>query len=125
MADLLRRHNGFMRFDQRIVSQTPLHQLWNDRGIVSEKELRELHAADIAELLRAGRVQFVVANVGSSLKWIPIDECYSFWKSEVKYHLADSGADNYLEDFPDDYCYLASEWESRDGESIVLLVMLH
>jgi hypothetical protein len=114
-----------MRFDQRIVSQTPLHELWNDRGVMSGKELRELNATEVAELLRVGKVRFVVANVGSSLKWVPVDECYSFWKSEVKNHLADPAVNNYLEDFPDEYCYFASEWESKEGEPIVLLVMLH
>lgn len=114
-----------MRFDQRVVSQTPLHELWDDHGIVSEKELRELGASDVAELLRAGKVKFVVANVGRPLKWIPVDEGYSFWKSEVKNHLADPAADNRLEDFPDEYCYFASEWESKGGEPIVLLLMSH
>jgi hypothetical protein len=114
-----------MRFDQRVVSQTPLYELWDDRGVVSTKELRELNAADIAGLLRVGKVRFVSANVGGPLKWVPVDECYSFWKSEVKSHLADPAAGNYLEDFPDEYCYFASEWESEGGEPIVLLVMSH
>ena len=125
MAPLLRRRNSFMRFDQRIVSQTPLSELWNERGVVSEKELRELNSADIIELLRLGKVQFVVANVGNPLKWIPLDECYSFWKSEVKNHLADSATGNYFESFPGAYCYFASEWEHRNGEPIILLVMSH
>jgi hypothetical protein len=114
-----------MRFDQRIVSQTPLRQLWNERGVVSARELRELSASDIDELLRVGRVQFVVADVGSPLRWIPADECYGFWKSEVKNHLADPSKKIYLEDFPDEYCYVASEWESEDGKPIVLVVMWH
>jgi hypothetical protein len=114
-----------MRFDRRIVVQTPLYEIWNDRRVVSEKELRALNASEIAELLRAGEVHFVVADVGSSLKWVPTDECYSFWKSEVKNHLADPEANTYLEDFPDEYCYFASEWMSDDGKPIVLLVMSH
>jgi hypothetical protein len=114
-----------MRCDQRIVLQTPLHEIWNELGVVSEKELRELNASDIIELLRAGKVHFVMANVGSSLKWIPLDESYSFWKSEVKKHLADPAVDNYSENFPDEYCYFASEWESEGGEPIILLTMLH
>ncbi|MBA3241712.1 MAG: hypothetical protein H0T60_10850, partial [Acidobacteria bacterium] len=92
-----------MRFDQRIVSQMPLNELWNEYGIVSAKGLRELNASDIAKLLRAGKVRFVVADVGSQLKWIPLDECYGFWKSEVKKHLADPAAENYRESFPDEY----------------------
>lgn len=114
-----------MRFDQRIVVQTPLHELWNEWGVVSEKELRELDASDIAELLRAGKVQFAVANIGSPLRWVPVDECYGFWKSEVKNHLADSAAKNYSENFPGGYCYFASQWESKDGAPIILLTMRH
>lgn len=114
-----------MRYDYLIVSQTPLDQLWNDRGVVSENELRGLNAADIGGLLHAGKVQFVVADVGRSLKWIPADECYLFWKSEVKNHLADPMARICLEDLPDDYCYFASEWEARSGAPIVLLVKSH
>lgn len=114
-----------MRFDQRIVSQMPLRELWDERGVVSVKELRQLNASDIAELLRAGAVHFVVADVGSTLKWIPLEGCYRFWKSEVKDHLADPAAANYLENFPGEYCYFASEWESGGGEPIVLLTMSH
>lgn len=114
-----------MRPDLRIVSRTPLHELWDERGVVSRTELRDLSAPDIAELLRAGRVRFVVADVGGSLEWVPADECYGFWQSEVKEHLADPAADNYLEDFPGGYCYFASEWDSGGGEPIVLLTVHH
>lgn len=114
-----------MRFDQRIVVQTPLNELWNESGVVSGQELRELNASEIAGMLRAGGVRFVVANVGSPLKWVPADECYGFWKSEVKGHLADPAAKNSLGDFPGEYCYSATEWESGDGEPIILLTMYH
>ncbi|HLM58984.1 MAG TPA: hypothetical protein VK422_22965 [Pyrinomonadaceae bacterium] len=114
-----------MRFDQRIVSQMPLRELWNGRGVVSVKELRELNASDIAELLRGGKIHFVVADVGSPLTWVPVDECYDFWKSEVKSHLAVPDAENYLGNFPDEYCYFASEWESGMGGPIVLLAKSH
>ncbi|HZH31970.1 MAG TPA: hypothetical protein VEY11_14485 [Pyrinomonadaceae bacterium] len=114
-----------MRFDQRTVSQMPLRELWNERGVVSAKELRELNASDIAELLRAGKVHFVVADVGSPLRWIHIDECHGFWKSEVKNHLANPVADNHPENFPDEYCYFASEWKPGIGAPIVLLAKSH
>jgi len=113
-----------MRFDQRVVSQTPLEELWNDQGVVSSTELRDLNALEIAELLRNGKVQFVVANIGDRLKWIKIDKCHDFWKTEVKNHLADPQAVKCLEDFPESYCYFASEWDSRENP-IVLLVMAH
>ena len=114
-----------MNFERRIVSQIPLDELWIDCRIVSANEIRELNALDIAELLRYGKVRFVVANVGNTLRWIPADECFGFWKSEVKNHLADPAASNYLENFPDGYCYFASEWESDETEPIVLLTVSH
>jgi hypothetical protein len=114
-----------MRFDQRIVVQTPLNELWNERGVVNGQELRELNAADIAEMLRAGEVHFVVADVGRPLKWVPAEDCYSFWKSEVKGHIADPAAKKYLGDFSDEYCYFATEWKPGDGGPIILLTMHH
>lgn len=114
-----------MRLGQRIVSKAPLDELWNEQGVVSEKELRELNASDITEMLRAGKVRFVVADVGSPLKWTPVDDCYSFWKAEVKNHLADPAAKNYLNNFPGGYCYFASEWESKGGGPVVLLTVRH
>ncbi len=38
-----------MDFRQRIVSETPLRQIWNDHGVVNAKEIRELNASDIAK----------------------------------------------------------------------------
>ena len=84
-----------------------------------------MSAPEIADLLRAGEVRFVVADVGSPLRWLPADECYDFWNSEVKRHLADPAAANYLEAFPGGYCYFASEWASDSSEPIVLLTVSH
>lgn len=114
-----------MRFDRRVVVQTPLRELWDERGVVSRRELRDLNAADIAEMLRAGGVRFVTAVAGSPLKWAPVEECFTYWKSEVKGHVADPASKNYPGDFPGEYCYFASEWESGDGRPIVLLTVSH
>lgn len=81
--------------------------------------------SDIAGLLRAGKVRFVVADVGGPPEWVPADECYGFWQSEVKPHLADPAANNYPEDFPGGYCYFASEWDAKGGEPIILLTAHH
>ncbi|HYO62055.1 MAG TPA: hypothetical protein VER08_00205 [Pyrinomonadaceae bacterium] len=110
---------------QRYVSQTPLHELWNEQGSLTARKLREVDAADIKNLLKAGKVRFVVADVGDKLNWIPPGECYTFWKSEVSGRLAAPSAPVHLEDFPGEYCYLASEWESGGGAPIVLLEKIH
>lgn len=114
-----------MKPELRHVSRMPLDELWNDRGVVAAKKVQELGAPEIVSLLRAGKVRFVVADIGHHLLWIPLDVCYEFWKSEVKLHLAQPEAEIYLEDFPGEYCYLASEWKADTGEPIVLLMKSH
>ena len=115
-----------MELNQRIVSQMPQNELWNDHRIVSTKKIRSLSADDIADILRLGKARFVVANIGEHLKWIPFEESYGFWKSEVKMRVVNPEENRfYLEDFPEEYCYIAEEWEADEGERIILLMMSH
>jgi len=116
-----------MKPELRHVSQMPLRELWDERGtIVSADEVRQLRFSDVADLLRAGKIRFVVADIGSRLQWITPEECYTFWKSEVKPHIAEPEAQSRLEDFPDEYCYFASEWKTANGgDPIVLLTKSH
>jgi hypothetical protein len=115
-----------MRSDQRLATN-PLHELWNEHGLVTMHEVRDLTAEDIVALLRTGAVRFVIADVGRSLHWVPSAQCYSFWKSAAKLHIVDpphARTGIALDDFPEGYCYLASEWAS-DDEPIVLLQVVH
>ena len=85
-----------------------------------------LSADDIQRLLQAGPVRFVVANAGAPLHWINAEECYQFWKDEIKQHLASSRDKLFLDHFPDAYCYVASRWEGAGfSEPIVLLEKHH
>jgi hypothetical protein len=70
-----------LRPDQRIVTKLPLSELWDDQGTLPERLIRPLSSRDIKELLRIGPVQFVLADCGANLKWIPTGESYKFWKS--------------------------------------------
>lgn len=54
-----------MKPELRYVSQMPLREIWDERGVVSENKVCELGSSDIADLLRAGKVRFVVADIGS------------------------------------------------------------
>ena len=102
----------------------PLVELWDDAGPVVAAEIRDLVADDIRDLLRAGPVRFVVANLGAPIRWIPAGECYRFWKAEVQPWVADRiGAD--LDNYPGGYCYFASEWAVGDGPPVVLLAVAH
>ncbi len=114
-----------MKPELRHVSQMPLTELWNTTGVVAAEKVRELGLSEIVSMLRTGKVRFVVADIGHHLQWVPSEHSYEFWKSEVKMHLAPPDASAYLEDFPDEYCYFASEWKADGGEPIVLLAKSH
>jgi hypothetical protein len=54
---------------QRIVTSTPLTELWNSKGLLDARRAENVGEADIVQLLRDGS-SFVVAEVGQPLRWI-------------------------------------------------------
>jgi hypothetical protein len=108
----------------RIVVRTPLTELWDNDGPIAARRGRDLSAEDIRAILHSGSVKFVVANVGSPLRWVPEDECFAFWRNEVQPRVADpSGAS--LNEFPGGYCYFATEWMPVRGSPLVVLECAH
>ncbi len=114
-----------MSRNQIVVPRLPVEEIWAGQRLVSTIKVRDLDALGIVDLLRLEVVRFVVAEVGKPFEWIPNNERYDFWKDEVKVHLASSESRVALEDFPDEYCYFASEWKSYDGDTIILLSKAH
>jgi hypothetical protein len=108
----------------RLATNLPLRDLWEGNRPLSARRNRDLSAADITALLHSGPVRFVVADVGSALRWVPMADCYTFWKSEAKPHVA-AAPGAYLDGFPGQYCYFASEWSLPSGESVVILERHH
>lgn len=113
-----------MGVNLRIVTHLPLHELWRNNGFVTIKRGKSLTHDDVREFLASGPVQFVVADVGVVPRWIPASECFDFWKNEAKPHLA-TGTKASLDEFPDGYCYFASQWEGEKTAPIVLLEKHH
>ena len=101
----------------------------NDRlgpMLANGTQKRDLTTTDILELIRSGRVRFVVADVGYPLKVVSLDDCYDFWKSDVKAHVCDHPETGcVLEDFPEEYFYLASEWDDGSDVPVVVLFKSH
>ena len=114
-----------MNPNQKVISRLPVEEIWAGQRLVSTIKIRDLNAPDIVDLLRSDVIRFVVADVGKPFEWIPNNERYDFWKDEVKAHLAAPESKAMLEEFPDEYCYFASEWKSYDGETIILLSKAH
>ncbi len=114
-----------MRSYERIITHVPLGELWNDNGPVPAERLRELSSDQIRELLRAGPIRLVLADVGSGPGWISEARCFAVWKEEVCPHLADPGKLARLDDFPGGYCYFASEWSLVGSRSLIVLERSH
>jgi hypothetical protein len=110
---------------QKIVTQTPLTELWNSSGPLDAFRVENLGETDIARLLQNGS-SLVVAEAGLPLRWIAEGDRFAFWKAEVKCRLVAADADVFqLEDYPDSYCYVASMWKGASSISIIVLEKHH
>ena len=109
----------------RIITELPLRELFDEKGTVEAVWQRELTSDEVRELLGTGPLQFVVANCGGKPVWVAESERFDFWKSEVLPHLANPAEGADLGQLPGGYAYFASKWLRPDGSSVVLLEMLH
>lgn len=107
----------------KVVTRLPLSELWNEEGTHHALRLRDLTFEELRKLLNSGPVKFVIADIGSPFLWIPVSDCYDFWKSDVQKHLINGNAS--LEDFAGNYCYFASEWKIDGEPPIVVLPKSH
>jgi hypothetical protein len=105
----------------KVITQLPLAELWREDGFSTTSRIGWLSAEQIVSQLRAGRVQFVVADIGSAPRWIAFSDCFDFWKREAQPHFAAPDSRVSFDDFPGGYCYFASEW-SRADRSIPIVV---
>jgi hypothetical protein len=113
-----------MKNEDRIVMKIPVTEIWNDGGTISKVRVRNLGQGTITELLRSGPVQFVVADCGFKLEWIPMDVRFDFWK-RIRPHLAEPAEAISLKQFPLNTAYAASEWRIPSGAYLVLLEKHH
>jgi len=109
----------------KTVNSLPLENLWDEAGSIAVEKRGFLNPADLQLLLQQGPVQFVLADVGQKLQWLDVEQCFVFWKNEVKIHLAGSTDRINLAGYPDGYAYLASEWRSQNDSVVVLLEKIH
>jgi hypothetical protein len=114
-----------MRPADRVITDLPLRELFDERGPVEAIRQRELGTEDVRALLRIHPFRFVVADAGRAPVWVSEAERFSFWKNEVLPHLAGATDEVDLDQFPNGYCYRASEWLRPDGTFIVVLEVVH
>jgi len=109
----------------RIVTCTPLTELWNSKGLLDARRAENVGETDIVELLQDGS-SFVIAEVGHPLRWISAGDRFAFWKAEVKCRLVAPDADGFdLDDYPGSYCYVAAKWTGASSASVIVLEKRH
>jgi hypothetical protein len=113
-----------LRADQRVVTKIPLTELWDESGTITSERIRSLDQSTLLELVRSVSVQFVVADCGLKLDWIPREKRFDFWKT-VRPQIADPAKPIFLGSFRNETAYIASEWRGRTGECLVLLERHH
>ncbi|MBR1270687.1 hypothetical protein JQ629_24745 [Bradyrhizobium sp. AUGA SZCCT0222] len=114
-----------MESAKRIVTLTPLNELWNSNGRLDARRAEEVGETDIARLLQAGS-SFVVADVGHPLQWISDADRFAFWETEVKCRLVPPDVDGFHpDDYPGSYCYVATMWKGASTASVVVLEKHH
>jgi hypothetical protein len=119
-----RKRIGSLRSDKQIVTKLPLTKLWDEQGTLPGERIRHLDQKVIRELLRMAPARFVVADAGTKLRWIPLEERFEFWKT-VGSQIADPLRPIRLEQFPGETAYTASEWPGRAAECLILLEKHH
>jgi hypothetical protein len=67
-------------------------------------------------------IPIVVAECGKPLRWVDWSEYYTFCWRDAKPHMATPDAFS-PSNFPDGYCYVASEWSVEEGGRVILLEM--
>jgi hypothetical protein len=114
-----------MKYSDKIVTTFPLENLWNEHEEILATREQSLNKEKIKQMISLQPVEFVVAEIGEKLKWVGVNECYKFWKSEVEKHLVNDTDEIILDNYPEGYAYLASEWKTIDSNSIIVLEMMH
>jgi hypothetical protein len=112
-----------MDIKDRVVMRTPLIELWTSKKILPHKRKGILSKEDIRAIIKVGPVEFVFANIGDKLVWIDKGNCFHVWKTEIEKHLFRQNSA--LEEYPGEYCYLASEWKDGHDLPIILLEKMH
>jgi hypothetical protein len=88
---------------------------------------RHLGISDIKNLLRTAAPRFAIWWGGNTkIRWISGRDKYRVWKMELISHVIDPAKGTFrLEEFPEEYCYEASEWRTPSDAIIILFEAHH
>lgn len=102
------------------VTELPLSRLWTDAGQLKARRLRDLRPEEFYTIILEQSVPLVVAEIGRPLCWVTGTAYVRFFWRVALPRIAPPESVR-PDDFPDQYCYVASEWSAPTGSSVVLL----
>jgi len=106
----------------RVVSSLPLEEVWSSDGVLPLHRGEDLDRSAVEVLLRRDPVQFLVADVGYPLEWVPLGDSRKFWRRDAAERLLGPKETGRLDDFTESYYYRAQAW-TDDGGDVALVVL--
>jgi DNA-binding helix-hairpin-helix protein with protein kinase domain len=114
-----------MKLEQRIVTKIPLEELWTETENLPHQRREYLTERQVQDLLLQGNVAIVIASCGLKPSWIMPQSAFSKFKNEIKGHIVNDFDRIVLEEYEDEWCYLASLWTDTQDRKVLLLETLH
>jgi len=118
----LREHDAQVAPRSRVVSSLPLEEVWSSDGVLPLHRGEDLDRSAVEVLLRRDPVQFLVADVGYPLEWVPLGDSRKFWRRDAAERLLGPKETGRLDDFTESYYYRAQAW-TDDGGDVALVVL--
>ena len=115
---MMRRVTG----PSRVVSNLPLDEVWSTAGPLPLHRGDDLDRSAVEGLLRKDLVQFVVAEVGAPLEWVPLADSRKFWRRDAAERLVGPKETGRLDDFTESYFYRAQAWVDDKGECVLVVL---
>ena len=106
----------------RVVSGLPLDEVWSADGPLQLHRGEDLDRSAVETLLRKDPVQFIVAEIGAPLEWIPLGDSRKFWRRDAAERLVGPKETGRLDDFTESYFYRAQAWIDDGGECALVLL---
>ena len=114
-----------MKLEQRIVTKIPLEELWTDSAILSHKRQKYLTERQAFDLILASKTPIAIASCGLRLSWIQPNDTLNAFKQQIRGRIVNDPDRIVLEEYEEEWCYLASEWVNAEGGKILLLETFH
>lgn len=114
-----------MEHSKKIVTSIPIDKFWTYEEDVDVSGERYLTKREIQEILNSYPVEFVVVDIGKEIQWISVDKYYEFRESKAKKNIAEDYSNIETDKFPNEFAFVASEWNGNIQTPLILLEKYH